>query len=147
MLAYDFRQVGNNLVIERVGGQLDGDAVDGLLLDSLQQFDVRYLKLLHLGVAETRLHLSRDAHSSPLDELTVQVEPVVAEEHQLARALKVFERDDTPGFVGLGTEARLDAGDDAAEGYVLAVDEGSTAVGEFGTMGITEIVEHYLVLV
>ena len=80
----DLAQVCHDLFVELIRHHRDGDAVHSPFLHRLQQFNIAYLQLLLVVVIETRLHLAGDIDGRSFDELAVQVQPVVAEEHQLA---------------------------------------------------------------
>ena len=95
---------------------------------------------------ESGCHFASDIHGSALNEFSVQVQPVLAKEHQLARAVEILEIDDTPGFVVLA-ETLLYACHYSSHCHILSVLEGSPTVCQIGTFRITEVVEDDLILI
>ena len=60
ILRYQFAQLCHHLVVQQIGGQRDGDAVNSLILYRLEELNTRYLQVLGaiLIILETWLHLT-----------------------------------------------------------------------------------------
>ena len=147
MLADNLSQVSNNLIVQQISGQLNGDAVNSLILHILQILHTRHLQVLRsvLVVLEARLNLTRHVDGSANGEITRAQTPVVAEERQLARTFEVLQGHDTKRFAVFG-EARTDSRHDAAQDDIFAIGQ-CRYVGQFRTACVTEVVEHNLIFV
>ena len=90
MLADNLVQLLNNQRVEIISGNIDGEPVDGALLDSRQIFDVLHLQVVEIAVAETRHTLGCDIHRRPHDKHAVPFSPVLTEEGKLASAIVIL---------------------------------------------------------
>ena len=66
VLVYQLRQVVHQLVVHMVGHQRDGDAVDGALLNGLQELYTAYFQVFRaiFVVHKSALNLTRYIHRS-----------------------------------------------------------------------------------
>ena len=95
-------QFGHHLVVEQIGRQRDGDAIDGLVLHRRQVLYVLHLQIHDVAVAETGLQLCSNVDGGTLGEHAIPPPPVLPEESQLARTVKVLDGDKAAGFATLG---------------------------------------------
>ena len=137
----DLIEVGHHLIVEQVGVHRDGNAVDSLLLHTLQILHVLHLEFHLVAVHEARLQFRRDIDGSTLCEHPVPTAPVLAEQGDLARALEVLDGDEATGLPFF--ENFADGCHNATQDNVLAlleVRDGSAKSAHFALQRLSRMI-------
>ena len=140
----EFTKFSHHLVVQQIGRQRDGDAINGTLLDSLQELHTcnsQVFRTIRI-IREAWSDFTRNIYGGTNGEEARLVAPRLAKQRQLARTYEVFEGDNTEGFAVLGETGTYRC-DDTANGYIFATSQFAD-ICQFVTTRIAQIVKDYL---